>query len=381
MPGRPYRLLVLLALMLGVGIGLLVPRVRGTGPLLAPEKAVRPVAPRGDLEPDEKETIDLFRKASPSVVYITNLGLRRDLFSMDVTETPQGTGSGFIWETSGYVVTNFHVIQNASSAEVTLEDHSSWPARLVGYEADKDLAVLKIDPPAGKLRALAVGASNDLQVGQKVYAIGNPFGLDQTLTTGIISALDRQIASVSGRSIRGVIQTDAAINPGNSGGPLLDSAGRLIGVNTAIYGAGTYTGVGFAVPVDTVNRVVPQLIAHGKVVRPGLGVGLVRKAVARRLGVGNGVLVLEVSPRSGAAEAGLQATRRDRNGRLVLGDVIVAIDGKAVRSFEEVPRVLGIHKPGDFVKVTVVRGLPDAPKPVDLQIQLTAQIEGLRSGM
>jgi S1-C subfamily serine protease len=355
MPARPYRLLILLALLLGVGIGLLVPRVRGTGPVLAPEKAVRAVVPRGDLEPDEKETIDLFRKASPSVVYITNLGLRRDLFSMDVTETPQGTGSGFIWETSGYVVTNFHVIQNASSAEVTLEDHSSWPARLVGYEADKDLAVLKIDPPAGKLRALAVGASNDLQVGQKVYAIGNPFGLDQTLTTGIISALDRQIASVSGRSIRGVIQTDAAINPGNSGGPLLDSAGRLIGVNTAIYGAGTYTGVGFAVPVDTVNRVVPQLIAHGKVVRPGLGVGLVRKAVARRLGVGNGVLVLEVSPQSGAAEAGLQATRRDRNGRLVLGDVIVAIDGKAIDSDDDLATVLEDYKAGDRVKVTLVR--------------------------
>jgi S1-C subfamily serine protease len=254
------------------------------------------------------------------------------------------------------VVTNFHVIQNASSAEVTLEDHSSWPARLVGYEADKDIAVLKIDPPAGKLRALAVGASSDLQVGQKVFAIGNPFGLDQTLTTGIISALDRQIASVSGRSIRGVIQTDAAINPGNSGGPLLDSAGRLIGVNTAIYGAGTYTGVGFAVPVDTVNRVVPQLIAHGKVVRPGLGVGLVRQAVARRLGVGNGVLVLEVSPGSGAAEAGLQPTRRDRNGRLVLGDVIVSIDGKAIDSDDDLATVLEDYKAGDRVKVTLLRG-------------------------
>ena len=356
MPARPYRLLILLALLLGVGIGLLVPRVRGTGPVLAPEKAVRAVVPRGDLEPDEKDTIDLFRKASPSVVYITNLGLRRDFFSMDVTETPQGTGSGFVWEASGYIVTNFHVIQNASSAEVTLEDNTSWPARLVGYEATKDLAVLKIEAPEGRLRALAVGTSSDLLVGQKVFAIGNPFGLDQTLTTGIISALDRQIAAVGGRSIRGVIQTDAAINPGNSGGPLLDSAGRLIGVNTAIYGAGTYTGVGFAVPVDTVNRVVPQLIAHGKVVRPGLGVGLVRQASARRLGIGNGVLVLEVSPQSGAAEAGLQPTRRDQNGRLVLGDVIVSIDGKAIDSDDDLATVLEDYKAGDRVKVTLVRG-------------------------
>jgi S1-C subfamily serine protease len=355
MPGRAYRLLILLALLLGVGIGLLVPRVRGTGPVLAPEKAVRAVTPRGDLEPDEKETIDLFRRASPSVVYITNLGLRRDFFGMDVSEIPQGTGSGFVWEASGYVVTNFHVIQNASSAEVTLEDHSSWPARLVGYEADKDIAVLKIEAPAGKLKALAVGTSGDLQVGQKVYAIGNPFGLDQTLTTGIISALDRQIASVSGRSIRGVVQTDAAINPGNSGGPLLDSSGRLIGINTAIYGAGTYTGVGFAVPVDTVNRVVPQLIAHGKIVRPGLGVGLVRPAVARRLGVQNGVLVLEVSPGSGAEAAGLQPTQRDRNGRIVLGDVILAVDGKAIDSDDDLATVLEDYKAGDKVKVTLVR--------------------------
>jgi S1-C subfamily serine protease len=355
MPARAYRLLLLLTLLAGIGIGLLVPRVRGQR-LLAPERAVRRVAARAELQSDEKLTIDLFRAASPSVVYITNLGVRRDFFGMNVMEIPQGTGSGFIWDTAGYVVTNFHVIQNAQAAQVTLEDHSSWDARLVGVEAEKDLAVLKIDAPPERLRALAIGTSNDLLVGQKVYAIGNPFGLDQTLTTGIISALDRQIASVTGRAIRGVIQTDAAINPGNSGGPLLDSAGRLIGVNTAIYGGtgGTYTGVGFAVPVDTVNQVVPQLIAHGRVVRPGLGVAVARDALAQRLGL-KGVLIIEVTPEGGAAQAGLRPTRRDDVGRIVLGDVIVAIDGDEVTSNDELDERMEGHNVGDRVKVTVDR--------------------------
>jgi S1-C subfamily serine protease len=355
MPGRPYRLLLLLTLLAGVAIGLLVPRVRGQR-LLAPDRAVRPIAARADLEPDEKSTVELFRAASPSVVYITNLGVRRDFFGLDVMEIPQGTGSGFIWDSAGYVVTNFHVIQNAQAAQVTLADHSAWDAKLVGIEPEKDLAVLKIDAPAERLRPLAIGTSNDLLVGQKVYAIGNPFGLDQTLTTGIISALDRQIASVTGRAIRGVIQTDAAINPGTSGGPLLDSAGRLIGVNTAIYGGtgGTYTGVGFAVPVDTVNLVVPQLVAHGKVVRPGLGVAVARDALAQRLGL-KGVLIIEVTPEGGAAQAGLRPTRRDAAGRIVLGDVIVAIDGQEVRTNDELAEQMESHKVGDRVTVTVDR--------------------------
>ena len=366
MPSRPYRLLLLLTLLMGVGIGLLVPRVRGQR-LLAPERAVRPIAARPDLQVDEKATVDLFRGASPSVVYITNLGVRRDFFGMNPTEVPQGTGSGFIWDSAGFVVTNFHVIQTALAAQVTLEDHSSWDARLVGAEPEKDLAVLKIDAPAERLRPLAIGTSNDLQVGQKVYAIGNPFGLDQTLTTGIISALDRQIASVTGRAIRGVIQTDAAINPGNSGGPLLDSAGRLIGVNTAIYGGagGTYTGVGFAVPVDTVNQVVPQLVAHGKVVRPGLGVSVARDALAQRLGL-QGVLVIEVSPGSGAAQAGLRPTRRDSSGRLVLGDVIVAIDGEPIADNDALEERMEQHKVGDRVRVTLERG----GRKVDADVEL-----------
>jgi len=367
MAARAYRLLLLLTLLAGVGIGLLVPRVRGQR-LLAPERAVRPIAARADLAPDEKATIALFRAASPSVVYITNLGVRRDFLGMNVMEIPQGTGSGFIWDSAGYVVTNFHVIQTAQAAQVTLEDHSSWDAKLVGVEPEKDLAVLKIDAPAAQLRPLAIGTSNDLLVGQKVYAIGNPFGLDQTLTTGIISALDRQIASVTGRAIREVIQTDAAINPGNSGGPLLDSSGRLIGVNTAIYGGtgGTYTGVGFAVPVDTVNRVVPQLISYGKVTRPGLGVAVARDTLAQRLRL-PGVLIIEVMPEGGAAQAGLRPTRRDAAGRLVLGDVIVAIEGEAITNNDDLATRMEQFKVGDRVNVTVDRDGRKVDVPVVLK--------------
>jgi S1-C subfamily serine protease len=294
--------------------------------------------------------------------------MRRDLFGMNVMEIPQGTGSGFIWDSAGYIVTNFHVIQTAQAAQVTLEDHSTWDAHLVGYEADKDLAVLKIDAPAERLRPLSIGTSNDLLVGQKVYAIGNPFGLDQTLTTGIISALDRQIASVTGRAIRGVIQTDAAINPGNSGGPLLDSAGRLIGVNTAIYGeTGANVGIGFAVPVDTVNQVVPQLVSYGKVVRPGLGVAVARDALAQRLGV-KGVLIIEVTSDGGAAQAGLRPTRRDQAGRLVLGDVILAIDCKPVTNRDELAERMESYKVGDKVRVTVDRD----GRQVEADVVLTA---------
>jgi len=238
----------------------------------APRAAPRPVAARGDLAADEQATIALFKQASPSVVYITTLA-RRLVGYFDVTEVPQGTGSGFLWDGSGHVVTNFHVIQGASAARVTLHDGSEWTATLVGASPDHDLAVLRIAAPRQRLAPILVGRSGDLQVGQRVFAIGNPFGLDFTLTTGIVSALGRSIPSLTGRKIEDVIQTDAAINPGNSGGPLLDSAGRLVGVNTQIASpSGASAGIGFAVPVDTVNRVVPQLIAHGKLARPWLGI-------------------------------------------------------------------------------------------------------------
>ncbi|MEO6708328.1 MAG: trypsin-like peptidase domain-containing protein, partial [Planctomycetota bacterium] len=223
---------------------------------------------RDDLDVDERSTIALFKRASPSVVNITNMAFLGNGFRMTATEVPQGTGSGFIWDDRGNVVTNFHVINKGTKFKVTLSDRSEWDATVVGGAPNQDLAVLHIDAPRSRLSPLAVGTSSGLAVGQKVFAIGNPFGLDQTLTTGIISGLGREIRSESDHKITEVIQTDAAINPGNSGGPLLDSAGRLIGINTAIVSpSGAYAGIGFAVPVDNVARIIPQLISHGVVTR------------------------------------------------------------------------------------------------------------------
>ncbi len=259
------------------------------------------------------------------------------------------------------------MIQNASGAKVTLADHSTWDARLVGVAPDQDLAVLSINAPRSQLQPLPIGRSTGLQVGQNVFAIGNPFGLDQTLTTGIISALGREINSVSGRTIPGVIQTDAAINPGNSGGPLLDSAGRLIGVNTAIYSpSGSSAGIGFAVPVDTVNRVVPQLIRHGRVVRPGLGGRFANDITAQRMGI-DGVLTVDVAEGSAAHGAGLVGMRRDGQGQLILGDVIVAIERQPVRSLDDLMRLLDRYDVGDTVQVAIVRNGQREILPVTLQ--------------
>lgn len=322
---------------------------------------------REDLDADERETIQLFQRASPSVVFITTMAVRRDLFSFNLLELPQGTGSGFIWSDQGYIVTNFHVLQGANTARVTLADQSSWEAQLVGIEPDKDLAVLKIDAPKARLRPLPIGSSHDLAVGQKVFAIGNPFGFDQTLTTGVISGLGREIRSVTGRTIQGVIQTDAAINPGNSGGPLLDSRGRLIGVNTAIYSpSGAYAGIGFAVPVDTVKRVVPQIIRYGRVIRPGLGIRVAADQLAARLGL-RGVLVLDVPPGSAAARAGIRPTRYDERGIIQLGDVIVGVDDKPVQTSDELFNLLEARQVGDTVMITVQRDGQTRRLPVTLQ--------------
>jgi S1-C subfamily serine protease len=327
----------------------------GSASLNDPRAAPRSIAPRGELSAAEKSTIALFREASPSVVHITTIAVQRDLFTLNLYQIPEGTGSGFIWDNSGNIITNFHVIQNADAAQVTLADQSTWKARRVGAAPDKDLAVLRIDAPANKLRAIPVGTSKDLQVGQSVFAIGNPFGLDQSLTTGVISALGREIESVTRRPIQGVIQTDAAINPGNSGGPLLDSAGRLIGVNTAIYSpTGASAGIGFAIPVDTVNRIVPELIRSGKVTRPGMGIQVAEDQIAERLGV-TGVLVVEVVQGSAAAKAGLRPTRREASGRVRLGDVITAIDGKKIESTNELFLTLEKYKVGDSVNVSLLR--------------------------
>ncbi len=326
----------------------------------------RPAVPRGDLTADERSTIELFRRASPSVVFITTRALQRQLWSLRPLEVESGSGSGFVWDRQGHIVTNYHVIQRANSAQVTLSDQSVWDAVPVGLAPEKDLAVLRIDAPSELLPPIPVGRSSDLVVGQKVLAIGNPFGFDQTLTTGVISAVGREINSLADIPIRDVIQTDAAINPGNSGGPLLDSSGRLIGVNTAIFSpSGAYAGIGFAIPVDVVNWVVPELIAHGRIVRPELGVQFVSDPWTARWEI-EGALVLRAVPGSSAEEAGIRPTTRDRYDRIRLGDVVVALDGQPVASSNDVILLLERRRPGETVTVTVERD----GRRTDLEIEL-----------
>lgn len=316
----------------------------------------RPTAPQQDLTPEELANIKLFQEASPSVCFITTSNVRQDFFSRDISEIPRGTGSGFVWDRQGHIVTNFHVIQGADRAQVTLADRSTYDAELVGYASEKDLAVLKIKAPATDLKPIPVGASQNLLVGQIVYAIGNPFGLDQTLTKGIISALGREIESVARIPIRDVIQTDAAINPGNSGGPLLDSSGRLIGVNTAIYSpSGASAGIGFSIPVDEVRWVVPELIQFGKIQRPSLGVTLVPQTYYRSLGIESGALVYRVTPGSQADRAGLRSTQRDRYGRVSLGDVIVQIGNEPIEEVNDIQLALEKFEAGQSVPVIVIR--------------------------
>jgi S1-C subfamily serine protease len=340
----------------------------GTGKPAGPPAEPRAVLARGSLAEDEQNNIAVFKAVSPSAVNITTLELTRNFFSLNVTQVPKGTGTGIVWDDRGHVVTNFHVIHGGSGASVTLSDQSVWKAELVGVFPDRDLAVLRIEAPKEKLKPITIGTSKDLQVGQKVYAIGNPFGLDQTLTTGIISALNREIESVTQRPIRGVIQTDAAINPGNSGGPLIDSAGRLIGVNTAIFSpSGASAGIGFAIPVDEVNRVVPGLIRDGKFVRPALGIQVAPLEFQKKLGVDKGVAVVAVLPGSGAAAAGIKPFQRDPGGELIVGDVIVAVGGKPVVTLDEILDALERHKPGDTVTLSLIRpGNKRAEVPVTL---------------
>ena len=316
----------------------------------------RPIMPApAELSPDERATMAVFERATKSVVFIANTAVQRDIWSFNVMEVPQGAGSGFVWNKQGHIVTNFHVIYGADAIKVTLADRSEHQAKLVGADPDHDLAVLQIQVPESQLEPLAVGTSHDLRVGQKVLAIGNPFGLDHSLTTGVVSALGRTIKSMSNRTIEGVIQTDAAINPGNSGGPLLDGSGRLIAVNTQIISpSGAYAGIGFAVPVDTVNRIVPELIKHGKVIQPGLGVSLVPDAIARRWGI-KGLIIGRVSRGGSADRAGLRGAKETTTGRIELGDILVAIDGKPVETVDALMDIMEKHKVGDRVTVEVLR--------------------------
>jgi S1-C subfamily serine protease len=316
----------------------------------------RAVTPRGPLTVEEQAHVDIFKRVSPSVVHITTLETQRDMFSMNVMEVPRGTGTGFVWDTQGHIVTNFHVIQGGSGARVTMADQATFPAKLVGAFPDRDLAVLKIDAPPSRLPPIAVGTSKELQVGQRVYAIGNPFGLDQTLTLGIVSALNREIESFNGRTIRGVVQTDAAINPGNSGGPLLDSAGRLIGVNTQIASpSGASAGIGFAIPVDEVNRIVPRLIRDGRFVRPALGITAASQSLSRALNLPRGVAIVQLDPAGPAARAGLQPFRRDRSGDIVQGDVITAVDDEPVADLDDMLAQLERRAPGERVTLRLWR--------------------------
>ena len=345
-------------------------------PKTLPKVEGRAVAARGDLAADEKSTIELFRRSAGGVVFITTATANRSAYRLNLEQIQQGSGTGFIWDDQGHVVTNMHVVEEAvrraGYVRVTLSDQSVYPAKLVGVAPDKDLAVIRIEPSATEDKAIMLGASHDLVVGQKVFAIGNPFGLDQTLTTGVISGLGREIKSRSKRNIFDVIQTDAAINPGNSGGPLLDSAGRLIGVNTAIYSpSGAYAGIGFAIPVDTVNRVVPQLIRYGKIIRPGLGVQIANAQVLARLGI-EGLLVLRVLPGSAALNAGIRPTQVDGADNLYLGDIILAIDGNKVSSDDELFQVLDRHTVGDRLSVKLLRGYRDSKQKV-VTVQLTLQ--------
>lgn len=328
-------------------------------PSVAPHLALPsapPVAPppRDYRTEDERNSIDVFRAIAPSTVFVTQTRVVVDYWAGTSSEMPAGSGSGFIWDNQGHIVTNFHVIQGAQQLTVTLHDHRRFEAKVVGTEPRKDIAVLKLQDVPADLKPIPVREkAMPLEVGQKTLAIGNPFGLDQTLTTGIVSALGREVQGIGGVTIRDMVQTDAAINPGNSGGPLLDSSGYLIGMNTMIYSrSGSSAGIGFAVPVQFVKRVVPQIIEFGKTKQVGLGVRIDQtQRLERRLGV-KGVIVLEVIPDTPAAKAGLVGLQRTAKG-LRLGHVIVGINEFAVADYDDLYNALDRFNAGDRVRVRV----------------------------
>ena len=308
-----------------------------------------------DLLPSEQATISIFKKNAPSVVFIKNASLQWDWFTDNTYAIPQGAGSGFIWDEQGHIVTNFHVVFQADRIEVILENQKSYPAKIVGLSPNHDLAVLKIDAPEEKLQPVPLGDSGNLQVGQQTIAIGNPFGLDYSLSTGVVSSVGRTIRSLGGRKIHNMIQTDAAINPGSSGGPLFDSSGKVIGVSTAILSpSGVSAGVGLAIPIDIVKRIVPELIQHGGVKRVGLGITMVPDPIRNRLGI-KGAVLLEVQRGTAADIAGLQGTRRNSLGDIILGDVIISIDGKEIENNEDLIDTLDNRKSGQEVEIEFVR--------------------------
>ena len=311
--------------------------------------------PVSGLTEDERNTIDVVKRSTGSVVFVTNIQrVRGSFFSQERVE--RGTGSGFLWDDKGHIVTNSHVVEGGEAFTVTLANQKNYQARLVGQEPNKDIAVLRIVDVGDEIKPVRVGSSSNLLVGQKVIAIGNPFGFDQTVTTGIISSVGRKIQGFGGVTIRDMVQTDASINPGNSGGPLLNSDGELIGMNTLIYSStGTSSGIGFAVPVNTIKRIVPQLIQYGKVIRPGLGVTIISDQVARRSGVRKGVIVREATRGGNAYRAGIRGLVRDEYGRIYIQDVIIGIDDFEVKSYDDLYNALDRYKIGDIVTVTLER--------------------------
>lgn len=306
-----------------------------------------------DLLPVETKTIEIYRKVVPSTVNVSNIKLARNFFYGEV-EVPQGAGSGFVWDEQGHIVTNFHVVQGGNSFVVTFyNDPKQYKATLVGSSQEKDIAVLKLEEKPAKLVPIPVGSSKDLQVGQNSLAIGSPFGLDYTLTTGVVSALGRKIDGIGGVKINDMIQTDAAINMGNSGGPLLNSSAELIGMNTVIFStSGSSAGLGFAVPVDTIKLIVPQLIKHGKLIRPGLGIGIVPDTMKQRMIQSKkGLIISYIDEKGGAAEAGLKGMTQDQYGRIYLGDVILKVNGQEVNNLDDIYQVIEKKKIGDTVDV------------------------------
>ena len=305
----------------------------------------------------KKVTIEIFQQTGPSVVYITTLTDTLNFWTRDITRIPRGTGSGFIWDRYGHIITNYHVLDGASVIKIQLSDQRTFDAQFIGASPDHDLAVLRIPIHPQMPQPLPIGTSDDLKVGQMTYAIGNPFGLDKTLTTGVVSALNRSLHANNGSIIEGLIQTDAAINPGNSGGPLLDSAGRLVGINTAIYSpSGAYAGIGFAVPVDTVNRIVPQIIAHGNYQRPKLGITIneeINQMITKQLGT-SGVAVIEVKPNSSAYKSGLKGITLFNN-NIVSGDVIIGIDQYTIENTKKLFSTLEKYSIGDSITLKVIR--------------------------
>lgn len=325
----------------------------------ADDRAIAPLTAGARIE-DEKNTISVFRNAADATVFVTQKARMVVDYYGNTEEVAAGSGSGFVWDKEGHIVTNYHVVAdglgNRGSFTVTFQNQKVYNAKVVGVEPRKDIAVLKIDAPAEALQPVKVPSDFRLEVGQKTIAIGNPFGLDHSLTTGVISALGRQVMGAGNVTIRDMVQTDAAINPGNSGGPLLDSSGQLIGMNTMIFSkSGSSAGIGFAVPVSTIAKIVPQIVKSGKAEQVGIGVGLFPAGFERRLGI-EGVLIKNVSPNGPAAKAGLRGTKKGNDGEIILGDVITAVDGQKVKDFDDLYNAIDKHSAGEKVDVTIKRG-------------------------